>query len=155
MKLSLHFHVFLRKTLVQTEVVLSKLDFFASLGTTWVLVCEFPIPLLMSTASSYEGGTISFHDDFDGVLTSKWWISPSWSLQPVLKAVLLAECSAAITASSQIVFSTNLSWRELHAAKKSETTIHQQLQPQHQPPCSFLTKQCYPPVLKRAQLWLK
>ena len=36
-----------------------------------VLGCEFPIPLLLSTASSYEGGTISFQDDSDGVLTSK------------------------------------------------------------------------------------
>ena len=53
------------------NVVLSKLDSFASLVTTSALVCEFSIPLLLSTASSYEGGTISSQVDFDGVLTSK------------------------------------------------------------------------------------
>ena len=119
MKLSSNVQVFLRKTVVQKSV-LSKLDFFASHGKTWLPFSEFPL-LLLSTASSYEGGTISFQDDSNGVLTSKWWIGPSWSLEPALKAVLLAECSAAITASSHIdVFSTILSWRELQTAMKKQ-----------------------------------
>ena len=117
MKLSSNVQVFLRKTVVQKSV-LSKLDFFASHGKTWLPFSEFPL-LLLSTASSYEGGTISFQDDSNGVLTSKWWIGPSWSLEPALKAVLLAWWAAAITASSQIVFSTILSWRELQTAMKS------------------------------------
>ena len=33
--------------------------------------------IILSSTSLYAGGTISFEDDSFGILTSKWWISPS------------------------------------------------------------------------------
>ena len=116
MKLSSHLPDFLRKTAVQKSRFLNLIP--SHHLATWVLVWEFPI-LLLSIASSYGGGAISFQDDSDGVFTSKWWIGPSWSLEPALKAVLSAKRSAAITASSQFVFSTILAWRELQTVMKS------------------------------------
>ena len=70
MKLSSNFQVFLRKTVVQKSCYPNSISLHHMHGTTSVLVCEFPL-LSLSTASSYEGGTISFQDNSDGVLTSK------------------------------------------------------------------------------------